>query len=257
MTLPEERQPRLIVRGWWWALDYVYAARRQLAVFTTPWTIGRPRPTPRAWRDGADDLPEIILLPGVYEHWTFLRPLGDALNAAGHRVNVVHGLGLNSRDIVETSERLARSLAKVRPTPAGRVLVAHSKGGLIGKRVMLGPSGWRVARLVAIATPFSGSEWGRVVPLRAVRALAPESPDVVSLAAETAVNARITSIYPLFDPHVPGGSELPGAENVRLPIAGHSRILADPIALRAVGRAVAGAADDVQRESDERAGRDH
>ncbi len=79
------------------------------------------------------------------------------------------------------------------------------------------------------------------------RALAPSAPDVLALAAETAVNARITSIYPLFDPHVPGGSELPGAENVRLPIAGHTRILSDPIALRAVGRAVAGAADEVER----------
>ena len=39
-------------------------------------------------RERPDDLAEVILLPGVYEHWTFLRPLGDALNAAGHRVEV-------------------------------------------------------------------------------------------------------------------------------------------------------------------------
>ena len=97
--------PSLVMRGWWWALDYAYAARRQFAIVTAPWTLGRPRPAPRAWRKGSDDLAEIVLLPGVYEHWTFLRPLGNALNDAGHRVNVVHGLGMNRRGIVETAER--------------------------------------------------------------------------------------------------------------------------------------------------------
>ena len=57
-------------------LDYVYAGWRQLAV------LGARR-SPTAWRTGDADKPEIVLLPGVYEHWSFLRPLGDALNAAG------------------------------------------------------------------------------------------------------------------------------------------------------------------------------
>lgn len=262
MTLPQERQPRLIVRGWWWALDYVYAARRQLAVLTTPWTIGRPRPTPRAWREGADDLPEIILLPGVYEHWTFLRPLGDALNAAGHRVNVVHGLGLNSRDIVETSERLARSLAQVQPAAAGRVLVAHSKGGLIGKHLLVSsgaaaaaareaavggdpadaaasapapPEAGAATRaplgvlgLVAVCTPFRGSPLAGLFFVPSIRAFLPHDETIVMLGREESVNGRIVSVFGRFDPHIPGGSALDGATNVIVPASGHFRVLGSP-----------------------------
>ena len=129
--------PSLVMRGWWWALDYAYAARRQFAIVTAPWTLGRPRPAPRAWRKGSDDLAEIVLLPGVYEHWTFLRPLGDALAAAGHRVHVVHGLGVNRRSIPDTADRLVQILSETPSPPCGRVLVAHSKGGLIGKLALV------------------------------------------------------------------------------------------------------------------------
>ena len=223
-----------------WLRDYHYATRSHAAYLRRPLDPG-------AYRDGLPDRAPIVLLPGVYEDWQFLHPLAELMRELGHPTHAVVELRRTTTGIERGAQIVAAELERL--DLRGAVLLAHSKGGLIGKRVMLGPSGWRVARLVAIATPFSGSEWGRVVPLRAVRALAPESPDVVALAAETAVNARITSIYPLFDPHVPGGSELPGAENVRLPIAGHSRILADPIALRAVGRAVASAAESVERDA--------
>src|SRR5918994_3865664 len=95
----ERRRPSLIARGWWWAADYVYAARRQVAVLATPWSIFRRSPGPKAWSRGSEALPEVILLPGVYEHWTFLRPLGNSLSDAGHCVRVVHGLGTNRRSV--------------------------------------------------------------------------------------------------------------------------------------------------------------
>ena len=72
-------QPSRVRRALWWASDYLYAARRQAAILHTPWAIGRRRPVPTAWSEGSESLPEVILLPGVYEHWTFLRPLGNAL----------------------------------------------------------------------------------------------------------------------------------------------------------------------------------
>jgi len=145
------------MRGWLWALDYAYAGRRQVAILATPWTTGRPRRAPRPWRSGSDELAEIILLPGVYEHWSFLRPLGNALNAAGHRVSVVHGLGTNRRGIVETSERLGRALTNRPPPTAGRVLVAHSKGGLIGKHLLVS-SGAAAAAVLEAATGGSPAD---------------------------------------------------------------------------------------------------
>ncbi|MET0781350.1 MAG: hypothetical protein ABWZ16_07520, partial [Microbacterium sp.] len=257
-----EQQPNVLMRGWWWALDYAYAAGRQLAVVTTPWTLGRPRPAPRAWRSGSDDLAEIVLLPGVYEHWTFLRPLGNALNAAGHRVNVVHGLGMNRRGIVETSERLGRALASKPPSAAGRVLVAHSKGGLIGKHLLVSSGAAAAAAieaaiggdpadaaagatapvddgstprtplgllgLVAVCTPFHGSPLAGLFFVPSIRAFLPEDETIVMLGRDDSVNGRIVSVFGRFDPHIPGGSALDGATNVIVPAAGHFRVLGSP-----------------------------
>jgi len=256
-TVQQPARRHALVRAWWWALDYVYAAVRQLAVVTAPWTLGRPRPVPRAWRSGSEDLPEIILLPGVYEHWTFLRPLGNALNAAGHRVNVVHGLGMNSRGIAETSERLGRALASRPPRSAGRVLVAHSKGGLIGKHLLVS-SGAAVAAaveaaaggdpadaaaaatapaddssgrplgllgLVAVCTPFHGSPLAALFFVPSIRAFLPDDETIVMLGNEESVNGRIVSVFGHFDPHIPDGSALSGATNVLVPASGHFRVL--------------------------------
>ena len=54
------------------------------------------------------------------------------------------------------------------------------------------------------------------------------------------MNPRITSIFGTFDPMIPGGSELPGARNIRLDVAGHFRILGDPATIETVLREVAG-----------------
>ncbi len=252
-------QPSWLMRGWWWALDYAYAGRRQLAVLSGPWTIGRARPSPRAWSEGSDDLAEVVLLPGVYEHWTFLRPLGNALNAAGHRVRVVHGLGTNRRGIAETSERLGRALAKRTPSAAGRVLVAHSKGGLIGKHLLVSSGAAAAAAiegatggdpadaaasapapaeddastgtplgvlgLVAVCTPFHGSHLAGLFIVPSIRAFLPDDDTIVMLGREDSVNGRIVSIFGRFDPHIPDGSALDGATNVIVPAAGHFRVL--------------------------------
>lgn len=253
-------RPHVLVRGWWWALDYAYAAVRQFAIVTAPWTLGRPRPAPRAWRSGSTGLPEVILLPGVYEHWTFLRPLGNALNAAGHRVKVVHGLGMNRRGIVETSDRLGRALEGRTPPDAGRVLVAHSKGGLIGKHLLVSsgaaaaaaieaaagghaadaaaeataPDGGSSGRplgligLVAVCTPFRGSPLAGLFFVPSIRAFLPDDETIVMLGNEASVNGRIVSVFGRFDPHIPGGSALDGATNVIVPASGHFRVLGSP-----------------------------
>lgn len=250
-------RPWSLQRAWWWTADYVYATRRQLAVLGMPWAIGRRRPTPAAWRTGSPDLPEAVLLPGVYEHWTFLRPLGDTLAAAGHRVRVVHGLGVNRRAITETADRLARVLAELPPPPAGRVLVAHSKGGLIGKHLLVttgaaaaaaaeasvggdpaeaaaaaphgpGSPALGVLGLVAIATPFGGARRARLFADPSIRAFLPGNETIVMLGRETSVNGRIVSIFGPYDPHIPEGSALDGATNVSVAAQGHFRVLASP-----------------------------
>jgi pimeloyl-ACP methyl ester carboxylesterase len=219
--LKAQRMNRLDALGWL-ARDYAYAIVRQFAV------LGARRP-PAHWRVGHAEKPDVVLLPGVYEHWSFLRPLGDTLNAAGHRIIPVHGMRWNRRPIVETSESLERALRRVRMPTAGRVIVAHSKGGLIGKHLLLGDEAddLGVRGVVAVCTPFSGARLAQLFTDPSIRALLPSDETIVMLGSAASVNSRIVSIFGTFDPHIPDGSVLDGATNVRVPVAGHFRVLGE------------------------------
>jgi len=232
VSTPEE--PSRIERAWWWAGDYVYAGWRQVAIVFEGWN------PPEHWSTGDATLPEVVMLPGIYEHWSFMRPLGDAVNRAGYRVRVVHGMGTNRRGIADTARRLGRALAKVPVPAAGRVIVAHSKGGLIAKQLLVSeadaaPAGARgLLGLVAITTPFAGSRLARLLIDPSVRALLPSDETIVMLGRASSVNSRIVSVFGRFDPHIPDGSVLDGATNIRVPVPGHFRVLGAPETHRAV-----------------------
>ncbi len=201
----------------WWARDYLYAARWQVRAFFS-------RTTPAAFL-GGDGVP-IVALPGIYETWKFLQPLASALHDRGHPVHVLDELGRSRRPVTEMADRVATYLTA--RDLSGVVLLAHSRGGLVGKQVMTGPAGDRVRGMVAVATPFAGSWYARLMLTRSLRSLSPRDATIVALGTHADVNARIVSVYGLFDPHIPGGSELAGAKNVRLDTGGHFRILAHP-----------------------------
>jgi triacylglycerol lipase len=185
---------------------------------------------------GAGTARPVVLVPGVYERWHFLRPVANRLAEAGHPVHIVPELGVNARAIPRTAERLLAFLT--RHDLRGVALVAHSKGGLVGKAAMLEDAEGRIDRLVAVATPFSGSRMADLMVVPALRVFRPRNPVIRRLVAEREVNTRITSIFPAFDPHIPEGSVLEGATNVRLDVVGHFRVLEDPAALDAVVAAV-------------------
>lgn len=188
---------------------------------------------PRGWARGPGR--PVVLLPGVYETWHFLRVLGDALNAAGHPVHTVPALGYNRLAIPASAVLVARELQARDLRDVA--LVAHSKGGLIGKHLMTNDDPERrVDRLVAVATPFGGSAMARWTPWRTMRAFLPGDAVIRSLAI--APNQRITSVYPRFDPNIPEGSRLEGATNVEIPVVGHFRILDEPATIAAVLSAV-------------------
>jgi len=179
----------------------------------------------------------VVLLPGVYERWNFLRPIADALAAAGHPIHIVRELGVNDRAIPASATRVLDFLA--RHDLRGVALVAHSKGGLIGKQVMATEDGdHRVDRLIAVATPFAGSGMARLTYGRTLRAFLPTDEVIVALAAAREHHTRLTSIYPMFDPHIPEGSRVEGATNVEIPVIGHFRILRAPGTITAVLEAV-------------------
>lgn len=205
-----------------WAADYAYVARWQVQGF-----LFRLDPAPYLEPAGgqAPRLP-VVLIPGVYENWQFLRPLAAALAERGHPVHTVNSLGYNRGRV----DRMAR-LVEAYLDSAGlqdAAIVAHSKGGLIGKQVLLGPKGHRIRHLVAINTPFSGSPYARLFFLPSIRAFSPRNALLRSLQASLDANSRITSIYAGFDPHIPGGSRLDGARNIQLEAMGHFRPVGDP-----------------------------
>ncbi|WP_022880479.1 triacylglycerol lipase [Microbacterium sp. B19] len=210
----------------WWGQDYVYALAAQVRA------VGPGSP---------DDLATgtrrpLVLLPGIYETWRFLQPLADALHARGHPIHVVTGLGSNRRPIAESAREVADLL--VERDLSDVVLVAHSKGGLIGKHLLaFDPEGARVRGMVAVATPFGGSRYSSLMPTPSLRAFRSGDATMRALAAAADVNTRIVSVYGAFDPHIPEGSELAGARNVRLDGGGHFRVLADPRVIAEVIRA--------------------
>ncbi|GAA1002168.1 hypothetical protein GCM10009563_33250 [Subtercola frigoramans] len=198
-------------------MDYVFAAYWQGRAI-----VGASHP--EKFQTG--HLNPVVIIPGIWETWAFMRPLVQRLHDAGHPVFVLTTLGRNGRPVATLAGLASRYI--VQHDLRDVLIVAHSKGGLIGKYAMalLDDTG-RISGMVAVCTPFEGSRYAPYLLLPSLRAFSPRDATTLLLAENREVNARIVSVYPQFDPHIPGGSELPGAHNVELATGGHFRILAD------------------------------
>jgi len=179
----------------------------------------------------------VLLLPGVYEPWRYLLTIGRRLNSLGHPVHALPTLGYNVSPIAETAALAQQYLDDHDLRQV--TIVGHSKGGIVGKRMMTTDDvNHRIERLVAITSPFSGSTRAKYMPVHTLRVFVPGDPLLSMLAANLEINSRITSIYSETDQVIPNGSELEGATNVRLPVVGHFRLLSDPRVVDAVVAAI-------------------
>jgi triacylglycerol lipase len=198
----------------WWAEDYAYALVWQLR--------GLAAGKPNSYLAG-DGRP-VVILPGVWESWTFMVPLIKPIHQDGHPVHVLAGLRRNTRSVAQTAQTVADYIRDHDLHDV--VFVAHSKGGLIGKYAMtLLDSDHRIASLIAVCSPFSGSRYARYLVLPSLRAFSPRDPTTVLLMRDVHLNSRIVSIFGQFDPHIPEGSSLVGATNIVLPLGGHFQLL--------------------------------
>ena len=79
----------------WWAEDYLYVSVAWLGSH-----VGTDRP--EDYTSGTRR--PVVVVPGVYENWRFMRPLTRALHRAGHPVHVLPLLGHNLRPIADGAE---------------------------------------------------------------------------------------------------------------------------------------------------------
>lgn len=164
----------------------------------------------------------VILIPGIIGKWAFLKKLGDQISLEGHPVYIVPKLGHNLADI-PTAATIVQEIIDENHLK-DIIIVAHSKGGLIGKYLLINDK--RFKKLISIATPFAGSNIARLVPHRAFRELLPGSKIIGQINSNNEINKKIISIIPPYDNHVPKGSSLlNGAKNIKVTIHGHHKIL--------------------------------
>jgi triacylglycerol lipase len=216
-----EKIGRLAVYWYYWVLDYMYVSFWQVLGFFR-------RTDVRAFLQSSWSArkKQVILLPGIYERWEFMKPVAEALLAKGYSVHVVEGLGYNTKTVEQAAAAVEEYATK--NDLKNCVIIAHSKGGLIGKYLLgFGKEKRRFVGMIALNTPFSGSAYAYLLPLASLRLFAPSSPILRQLARDEEINKKIYSIYGAFDPHIPGGSYLEGARNVRLSTYGHFRIIKD------------------------------
>lgn len=175
----------------------------------------------------------VILIPGILEKWGFLKDLGDKISLQGHPVYVLPRLGYNLFSIPSSAKMIHTFIDKVTKEHKefkNAVIVAHSKGGLIGKYFLTHYNEHNlVTGMISIATPYSGSHMANNIPLTAIQELRQESKVIQNLMQSQEVNHRIISIIPEYDNHVwsEKGSYLEGAKNIHVPIHGHHKVVFD------------------------------
>ncbi|HEV8601095.1 MAG TPA: alpha/beta fold hydrolase [Patescibacteria group bacterium] len=205
-----------------WVKDYLYMLYGHGHVFAVR------RPPKHYLEPIKENKTPIVLLPGILTKWNFLNWIAEPLSLAGHPVYIVESLGWHTKEIDHSAE-LVRKLIDDKQLN-NVVLLAHSKGGLVGKYVLaFHNADNKVNKLIAIATPFAGSRFAGYIPFNIFRELAPGSAKVKLLQERFEPNQRIVSIFGIYDNHVwPEAScKLAGAKNIQVPIYGHHKILFD------------------------------
>ena len=171
----------------------------------------------------------VIILPGLSLRWAFYKSIADHISLLGHPVYIIPKLGNNFRDLPSSAKKVREVIKE--NNLKNVIIVAHSKGGLIGKYLLLHEdSDKRIKGVIAIATPFHGSSIAKLIPHSSFKELSPDSKIIRYLENHSEVNKKIVSIIPSYDNHIwhPQGSYLEGAKkNINVEVFGHHLLLND------------------------------
>ena len=168
--------------------------------------------------------------------WAFSKQIADYISLLGHPVYIIPKLGNNYKDIPTSAKKVREVIEE--NNLKNIIIVAHSKGGLISKYLLLhdDPDN-RVKGVISIATPFHGSSIAKFMPYSFIRELSPDSKIIHDLENHPEVNKKIVSIIPSYDNHIwhPRGSFLEGAmQNINVEVFGHHLILNNKIVWKLV-----------------------
>lgn len=204
-----------------WAIDYLYMLHGHSQAFYVK------EPAHYLGYVRAGKFP-IILIPGIFSKWHFLKFFADPISHRGHPVYVVRALGSNIGEISHSAKIIRKLIDEKNLHDV--IIIAHSKGGLIGKYLLgfLNRDN-RIKKVIAIATPFGGSYMVKYFKLKALAELHPQSRAILELKAQREVNRHIVSVFGVFDNHVwPEAScRVEGAKNIEVNTHGHHKILFD------------------------------
>jgi triacylglycerol lipase len=209
---------------YWW-IDYMYVCYWQINGAFLRFDVKQYLMSGDAKRD------PVILIPGVYEKWHFMKPIADLVHKQGHAIHIIDALGYN-RGTVEDMAHIVERYVQAHQLES-YIVIAHSKGGLIAKYMLMNPQ-CKMRKAITINTPFGGSRYAGLFLAKSIRIFLINSPIMKLLSADTLSNKQIISIYGIFDPHIPGGSYLDGATNIQVSARGHFRIMNDPLIHRAI-----------------------
>jgi len=199
------------------------------------------RPNPPPTRGGP--MP-VLAVHGYFSNRAILRGVTLALEAEGQ--GPVHAVTLDSifAGIDSVAVLLEQEIARLLEASghARVILVCHSMGGLVARRVMRGPLGDRIAKLITIASPHHGTVLARIGIGANARQMRADGAWITRLASEEASRwpCPVTSIWSVHDNLVvpQETSRLAGAKNIALAGHGHVAILFAPDLLRLVAEEV-------------------
>lgn len=206
-----------------WTLDSLYAIHG----FTKMYFYRKP---PKHYlgfiKDGKYP---IIIIPGYLLRWGFMKSIADKISRLGHPVYVLPHLGNNLKDI-SSSAKIVKELIEENNLK-NIIIVAHSKGGLIGKYLMIHFDGNnRIAGLITIGTPHMGSNLANYFKFVKSNEFHPEHELIQELSKYSEVNKKIITISPSFDNivlHEKKGTLDGALENIHVAVSGHHRAVFD------------------------------
>jgi hypothetical protein len=176
---------------------------------------------PSKWNSGTKG--NVILIPGWNETWFVLKTIGDELNNSGYKVHVISELKDNKLSVLETLKTVESYIEEIKTKEI--ILVCHSKGGIVARLLLSKPTtASKISKVFFVSATIQGT-WLGYLPFINIKDQTPKS--VQELPLPNSQIHKIINLYPLLDNIVIPNKNLllDGAENIQIPVIGHTRIL--------------------------------